>query len=348
MKKYFSLLDKLISTPSFSREECATATIIESFLKDLGIKRIDRDKNNIWVKNSHFDLSKPTLLLNSHHDTVRPVSSYSRDPFLPSHENGRIYGLGSNDAGGAVISLIATFETLYQEVLPFNIILAITAEEEITGLNGISHLLPILPQIDMGIVGEPTNMNVALGEKGLVVLDCIAKGETGHAANYQGDNSIYIALDDIEFLKNYKFEKESSLLGPIKITTTQINAGTQHNVIPSECSFVVDVRTTDAYSNEDTVKILQSNLRSSVTPRSLRINASSIEDTHSLVVAAKRLKLPTFISPTCSDMSQMNFPTIKMGPGDSLRSHKADEWIGEEEIIRGIKIYIDFIKNLEI
>lgn len=348
MKKYFSLLDELISTRSFSREEGETATIIENFLRNLGINKVERDRNNVWAKNLHYDPSKPTLLLNSHHDTVRPTSSYSRDPFIPYHENGKIYGLGSNDAGGAIISLIAAFEALYQESLPFNIILAISAEEEITGQFGISHLLPLLPPIDMGIVGEPTNMNVALGEKGLVVLDCVAKGETGHAANFCGNNSIYLALKDIERLNNFKFEKESSLLGPIKITTTQINAGTQHNVIPSLCAFVVDVRTTDAYSNEETVNILKSIMESSVTPRSLRINASSIENDHPLVQTAKKLKLQTFVSQTCSDMSQMNFPTIKMGPGDSSRSHTADEWIDEEEIIIGRSIYIDFIKNIKI
>ena len=348
MEDYLSLLDQLIATPSFSREEDGTAMLLHHFLESKHIKQVHRERNNVWAYCATFDSSKPTLLLNSHHDTVRPSSSYTRNPFTPSHEHGRIYGLGSNDAGGSLVSLIATFCRLYEESLPVNLLLALSAEEEITGENGIRHLLPLLPKIDMGIVGEPTGMDVAVGERGLVVLDGIATGVRGHAAHNEGTNALYIALDDIIRLKNYRFEKESPLLGPVKITTTQIKAGSQHNVIPDECHFVVDVRTTDAYSNEETVEILQSILNSTITPRSTRIRASAISQTHPLVKTAKEMGIHCFVSPTTSDMSQMAFPTIKMGPGDSARSHRADEWIEESEIAHAIDTYIKFIRNIQL
>lgn len=346
MDKYISLLDRLISTPSISRTEDQTADILVSFLQEQGIQDVHRDKNNVWAACAKFDDKKPTLLLNSHHDTVRPCASYTRDPFKPTHENGRIYGLGSNDAGASVVSLTATFCQLYETELPFNIILALSAEEEVTGENGIRHLLPSLPKIDMAIVGEPTCMRVALGERGLMVLDGTAHGVSGHAARNEGVNALYLAIDDINTLRNYKFEKESSLLGPIKVSVTQIQAGTQHNVVPDECRFVADVRTTDAYTNAETAAILQQAVKSQLTPRSTRIHASAIAETHPLVTAARRLGLETFVSPTTSDMSQMNFPSIKIGPGDSARSHSADEWVGIEEIKQGIETYIELVKGL--
>lgn len=348
MEEYLSLLERLIATPSFSREEEGTASILEDFLSSRQIADVHRDANNVWAACAHFDASKPTLLLNSHHDTVRPSASYTRNPFLPTREDGRIYGLGSNDAGASVVSLTAAFCSLYHEALPFNLILALSAEEEITGENGIRRLLPTLPVIDMGIVGEPTGMDIAVGERGLVVLDGLAKGVSGHAAHDEGTNALYIALDDINKLRNYHFEKESPLLGPVKISATQIHAGTQHNIIPDECRFVVDVRTTDAYSNEETAELLQAAVCSQLTPRSFRIHASAIEPDHALVKTAERLGFHRYVSPTTSDMSQMDFPTIKMGPGDSTRSHRADEWIAIDEITHAIDTYIAFIKNIQL
>ena len=348
MDKYITLLDRLIETPSISRTEDRTADILVAFLQEQGVRDVRRDLNNVWATCAHFDSKKPTLLLNSHHDTVRPCASYTRDPFKVSHEDGRIYGLGSNDAGASVVSLTATFCELYEAELPFNLILALSAEEEVTGENGIRHLLPLLPKIDMAIVGEPTCMRVALGERGLMVLDGIAHGVSGHAARNEGVNALYLAIDDINTLRNYKFDKESALLGPIKVSVTQIQAGTQHNVVPDECRFVADVRTTDAYTNVETAALLQKAVKSQLTPRSTRIHASAISEHHPLVIAAKQLGLETFVSPTTSDMSQMQFPSIKIGPGDSARSHSADEWVGMEEIEQGIKTYIKLIQNIQL
>ncbi|MBP5513405.1 MAG: M20 family metallo-hydrolase [Bacteroidaceae bacterium] len=347
MDKYISLLDRLIETPSISRTEDKTASILASFLQEQGVRDVHRDMNNVWATCANFDEKKPTLLLNSHHDTVRPCASYTRDPFKATHEGGRIYGLGSNDAGASAVSLTATFCQLYEAELPFNLMLVLSAEEEVTGDNGIRHLLPLLPKIDMAIVGEPTCMRVALGERGLMVMDGIAHGVSGHAARNEGVNALYLAIDDINTLRNYQFDKESSLLGPIKVSVTQIQAGTQHNVVPDECRFVADVRTTDAYTNEETAALLQQAVKSQLTPRSTRIHASAISEDHPLVVAARRLGLETFVSPTTSDMSQMRCPSIKIGPGDSARSHSADEWVGIEEIRRGIETYVELIKGLK-
>ena len=354
MSEYIELLDQLIATPSISREEGATASLLESFLRTHGVKVVNRLYNNVWAKAVVWDEAKPTLLLNAHHDTVKPNTAYTRDPFCPTHENGRIYGLGSNDDGASLVSLIATFLHFYHQKLPFNLLLALTAEEEVTGINGsralIPHLLSNLPSLNenpiMGIVGEPTQMQCAIAERGLVVLDGVATGKAGHAARNEGINALYIALDDINRLRHFKFEKESGLLGPVKVTTTQINAGTQHNVVPAECRFVVDVRTTDAYTNEEVVQLLQSMTQSTLTPRSTHIRASAIDRQHPLVHTAEALNIPLFVSPTTSDQTQMPFPTIKMGPGDSARSHSADEWVGEQEILDGIDIYIAFINHL--
>lgn len=355
MNKYIELLDRLIALPSVSRNEEATAACLIDFLEMEGMKDVNRLHNNVWVRSANWDDSKPTLLLNSHHDTVKPSPAYTRDPYKPSHELGYIYGLGSNDAGASVVSLIATFRHFYQKKLPFNLILALTAEEEVTGTNGSRALIPflishlsLLPSRLMGIVGEPTQMQAAIAERGLVVLDGVATGRAGHAARNEGINALYIALDDIDRLRTYQFEKESDVLGSIKVTATQIEAGTQHNVVPAECRFVVDVRTTDVYTNEQVVAILQQLTRSTLTPRSTHIRASVIKRDHPLVCVAEALEIPLFVSPTTSDMTQMPFPTIKMGPGDSARSHTADEWVGEQEILDAIDQYIAFVNHLSV
>lgn len=342
------LLDRLISTPSVSREEAGTADILHEFLKEKGLADVQRVGNNVFVRAAAWNDGKPVLLLNAHHDTVRPSSSYTCNPYVPTHENGCIYGLGSNDDGGAVVSLIAAFRQLYDTPLSVNLLLAITAEEEVSGKGGISLLLPHLGHIDMGLVGEPTNMRAAVGERGLVVLDGLAEGKRGHAARNEGVNALYVALEDIQHLRNYRFERTSALLGDIKVSVTQISAGQQHNVVPDECRFVVDVRTTDAYTNEQTAELLQSVCRSTLTPRSTRLRASAIDEAHPLVRTARQLGRTMYVSPTMSDMALMPFPTLKMGPGDGARSHCADEYIREEEISEGIQIYIDYLKHLQL
>ena len=353
MNEYIDLLDRLIATPSVSREEDATAALIESFLTEHGVDGVHRLHNNVWAKAAHWDDSKPTLLLNAHHDTVKPNPAYTRNPFDPTHEDGRIYGLGSNDDGASLVSLMATFCHFYSEALPFNLLLALTAEEEVTGVNGSRALVPYLishlslsTSRLMAIVGEPTRMQCAIAERGLMVLDGVATGRAGHAARNEGINALYIALDDIQTLRRYQFERESAVLGPIKVTTTQISAGTQHNVVPAECRFVVDVRTTDAYTNEQVAELLQREVQSVLTPRSTHIRASAIDSAHPLVQTAERLGIPRFVSPTTSDQCQMPFPSIKMGPGDSARSHTADEWVGEQEIADAIGQYVAFIESL--
>ena len=353
MNIYIDLLDRLIATPSISRTEDRTAQLLEDFLRSQGVSEVHRLHNNVWAPAAAWNDRKPTLLLNSHHDTVKPSPAYTRDPFTPTHEDGRIYGLGSNDAGASLVSLTATFLHYYNnKELPFNLLLALTAEEEVTGLNGARALIPFLLSLPLGgrlegaIVGEPTRMQCAVAERGLLVLDGVAHGRSGHAARNEGINALYIALDDIQRLRDYKFGRESELLGPIKVSVTQIEAGTQHNVVPAECRFVADVRTTDAYTNEEIVSLLRQTVQSDLTPRSTHIRASAIDLSHPLVRAAQTMGIPTFTSPTTSDQSQMPFPSIKMGPGDSARSHMADEWVGEQEVLDGIDRYIAFIQQL--
>lgn len=345
-----SLLDRLIATPSLSRREAATADNIVGFLKENGVIP-NRCKNNVWAIADNFNPDLPTLLLNSHHDTVKPSLSYTLDPFTPSHRDGRIYGLGSNDAGASVVSLIETFLRLCTEPLNVNLVLAITAEEEISGKDGIELLLSVFKtaglDIDMAIVGEPTGLDAAIAERGLMVLDCTAYGVSGHAARNEGVNAIYKAMADIDSLRNFKFDKVSPTLGDIKISVTQIAAGTQHNVVPDRCTFVADVRTTDAYSNEDVAKIISSALQSEVKPRSTRLNASVISEQHPLVTAAIRLGAKPFVSSTLSDRALLhNIPALKIGPGDSARSHTADEYIIESEIEEAIAFYYNLIKSL--
>lgn len=341
-----SLLKDLIKTPSLSKQEQETANLIQSFLQEKDIV-CHTLKNNIWSVNQYFNPHKPTILLNSHHDTVKPASGYTRNPFEPTEEDGKLYGLGSNDAGGALVALIATFVHFYpRKDLNFNLILAATAEEEISGEHGIAHLLPELGKIDVGIVGEPTQMQMAIAEKGLMVIDGVALGKSGHAARNEGENAIYKAIQDIQHLKDYQFEQVSPLLGAVKVSITQIEAGTQHNVVPDQCRFVIDVRTNECYTNEAIFSILQQECHSTLKARSFRLNSSSIPPHHPLVKRGLSLGWHYFGSPTLSDQALMNFPTLKIGPGDSARSHTADEFIYLEEIALGINGYIQLVEGI--
>ena len=343
-----SLLERLIATPSFSRQEDGTASIIGHFFTEKGIP-YQRADNNLWAVNKHFSPQKPTVLLNSHHDTVKPGDHWTQDPFAPFWEGKRLYGLGSNDAGGCLISLITVFLHFYSEQhLPINLVLAATAEEEISGPKGIASLLPLLGTIDMGIVGEPTQMQIAIAEKGLMVLDCTAKGRTGHAAREEGVNAIYEAMKDIQWFQRFEFPEKSQWLGEVKMTVTQIEAGTQHNVVPDSCKFVVDVRTTDQYSNREALTLIESHVHSEVRPRSLRLNSSGIPIEHPLIQSGLGLGLSCFGSPTLSDQALLNFPTIKIGPGDSARSHTPDEFIQRDEIEEGIQLYIELLEGLSL
>ncbi len=340
------LLQSLIATSSFSREESETARIIAEYLTIRGTK-VTRSNNNVWCLNHHFNESKPTILLNSHHDTVRPNQDYKRDPYTASIEDGKLYGLGSNDAGGAVVSLIETYLHFADQAnLNFNLVLACTGEEEISGVNGIASIVNQMPEISFAVIGEPTLMQMAVAEKGLMVLDCTAHGKSGHAARKEGENAIYKAIKDIEWLTNYHFDQESELLGPVKMTTTMIEAGSQHNVVPDTCKFVVDVRTTDAYSNQETLAIIQNNTLSEVVARSTSLNPSGISLEHPLIQAGQSLGLTTYGSPTLSDQALLDLPSIKLGPGDSARSHTADEFIYLEEIKQGIETYINLLTQL--
>ncbi len=344
------LLQKLIAAPSLSGSEEATAAILQEWLAANGVNGVGRHLNNVWALAGPYDSSKPTLLLNSHHDTVKPSAAYTRDPFLPEVASGKLYGLGSNDAGASLCSLAVTFTRFYGKELAFNLLLALTAQEENGGPDGIRALLPHLSrqgiEVSMAIVGEPTSLQVAVGERGLVVLDCVARASGGHAARSEGGNALYVAIDDIERLRNFRFEKVSRLLGDIKVTVTQIQAGRQHNVLPEECKFVVDVRTTDAYTNEQTIALLQGVMTSQAKERSTRNRASAIAPDHVLVQAARKAGCSPFISPTTSDMVNMPFPAIKIGPGESRRSHTADEFVELHEVALGVETYYKIINNL--
>ena len=344
--KAIDLLTKLIATPSFSREEQATALILREFFESEAI-HVNQKGNNIWVRNKYFNPARPTVLLNSHHDTVRPNSGYTRDPFKPDIHNGRLYGLGSNDAGGPLVSLIAAFLHFHARPdLKYNVVLAATAEEEISGTDGIESIWDQIEPIKFAIVGEPTNCEMATAEKGLIVLDCLARGRSGHAAREEGVNAIYAALDDIEWFKRYQFPKVSEVLGAMKMTVTIINSGSQHNVVPAECKFTVDVRVTDAYSLEETLEIIKKNVKCEVTARSLRIRPSGIDGDHPLVVSAKKMGLRLYGSPTTSDQALIKAPSVKIGPGDSARSHSADEFIYLNEIEKGITTYIKLLDDV--
>ncbi len=339
------LLRRLIAIPSPSRNEEGTADLLYAHLQAQGAAP-ERFHNNVWARSEGFDPTRPTLLLNSHHDTVRPAAGYTRDPHRPLIEEGRLYGLGSNDAGASVVSLVQTFLTFRRERLPFNLVLALSAEEECSGERGLRALLPRLGRIDWALVGEPTGMQAAVGERGLVVLDCTAHGRSGHAARGEGINALYIAADDIACLRAFRFERQSALLGPVGIAVTQIEAGTQHNVVPDTCRFVVDIRTTDAYTNEETVELLRAAMVSEAVPRSTRIRASALADDHPLIEAARAIGRKTFVSPATSDMALMPFPSLKMGPGESARSHTADEYVLLTEVEAGIALYEQYLRTL--
>jgi acetylornithine deacetylase len=345
-QKYITLLQSLIETPSFSKEEDKTADILANFLHAEGISSY-RKLNNVWAYNQHFDENKPSILLNSHHDTVKPNAGYTRNPFKADIEDGKLYGLGSNDAGAALVSLLATFLHFYkQENLKYNLIWAGTAEEEISGNNGIELIFPEFKNVEFAIIGEPTLMNLAIAEKGLMVLDCIAKGRSGHAARDEGENAIYKALKDIAWFQTYKFPKESEFLGPVKMSVTIIQAGKQHNVVPDECHFTVDVRTTDQYSNEEVLNIIKTHIKSEVKPRSVRLKPSFISPDHSIVKAGIALGRKTYGSPTTSDQALLTIPSLKMGPGDSARSHTADEFVFIHEMEEGIDLYVKMLKKV--
>ncbi|WP_207497260.1 M20 family metallo-hydrolase [Aridibaculum aurantiacum] len=349
------LLKQLISIPSYSKYEEATADAIASFLEQHGIAS-NRNLNNVWAVNKYFDPAKPTILLNSHHDTVHPNKQYTKDPFEPAVENEKLYGLGSNDAGGCLVSLIAAFLHFYDHPnLSHNLLLAATAEEEISGYNGIEALLGNKDfKATMGdnepafaIVGEPTLMNLAVAEKGLMVLDCIAHGRAGHAAREEGDNALYKAMKDIEWFSSYKFEKISEWMGPVKMNVTVIETENKaHNIVPSQCRYVVDVRVTDAYTHEEVFGIISQHVQSEIRPRSMRLRSTAIDVTHPIVQAGIALGKTCYGSPTSSDKALMPFPSLKCGPGDSARSHTADEFIYLHEIKDGIEGYIKMLEKV--
>lgn len=341
------LLKELIATPSFSKEEDETAGILCRFIGEKGIK-YSRVGNNVYALNKYYDANKPGILLNSHHDTVKPNKGYSFDPFSPFEKDGKIFGLGSNDAGGCLVSLLATFLYFYeQEDIRHNIVFAASAEEEISGVNGIELVLPYLGQIDCGIVGEPTQLEMAVAERGLMVIDCTAEGRSGHTARNEGENALYKAVEDINWIRNYKFEKLSPLLGESRLTATVIaTENTQHNVVPSQCKFVIDVRVNELYTFEEILDALQKNLKSKFKPRTTRMKPTSIALDHPLVKAGMSLGKGYYGSPTTSDKALMPFATLKIGPGDSARSHTADEYIYPEEIREGIAFYIQLLKTI--
>lgn len=345
-QKATDLLKSLIATQSFSGEEDRTAELIIEYLEGFGIET-HRIKNNVWASNKHFDSTKPTVLLNSHHDTVKPNKGYTNDPFEPKVEDGKLFGLGSNDAGGCLVSLLSLFAHFYEkENLRYNLVMAATAEEESSGPNGLNSLLKDLPEISFAVVGEPTQMNLAIAEKGLLVIDGYAPGKAGHAAHENTDNAIYNALDDIQWIRNYQFPKVSEVLGKVKMTVTQINAGEQHNVVPADCHFVIDVRVNENYTTREVFEIIDRHTKSRMEPRSFRLNSSSIPEEHSIVRAGLKLGRTTYGSPTLSDQACLSCPSLKMGPGDSRRSHQADEFIYLDEIREGIEIYIKLFEAI--
>lgn len=341
------LLKEMIGIPSLSREEKEVADYLEETFSIWGLNP-SRIGNNLWMRNKEWSDDKPVILLNSHIDTVRPARGWTYEPFTATVEEQRITGLGSNDAGASIVSLLGTFRYFYEAVnLPYNLLFCASAEEEISGENGVASILECLGRIDVAIVGEPTQMQIAIAEKGLIVLDCEAKGRSGHAARNEGENAIYKAIKDIQTLQAYNFPIESAVLGPVKMTVTQIEAGQQHNVVPDSCHFVVDVRTNEYYSNEEAYQIISGLIQSEVHPRSFRLNSSGINPEHPLVQRGIAMGLRIYGSPTTSDQAVIPYPSIKMGPGDSARSHTADEYILIDEIREGIATYIRLLEALK-
>ena len=341
------LLKKLIATPSVSRNEKDAADIMEQTIRSYGFEP-QREANNIWVIDPHFDESKPTLLLNAHIDTVKPVDSWQRHPYASTIEGDLLYGLGSNDCGGGLCSLLQIFRMLTEKPQSYNLIYLASAEEEVSGKDGISRALPLLPKIDLAIVGEPTGMNPAVAEKGLMVLDVIAHGKSGHAARNEGVNAIYEALDDMRWIRDYKFEKVSEFLGPTKMTLTVVNAGTQHNVIPDKCTMLVDIRTNEFYDNEEVYHFICQHLKSEVKAHSFRLKSSRIDPEHPLIKKCVAMGMKPFGSPTLSDQALMPFPSFKLGPGESSRSHSADEFVRISEIADAIAKYKELLDGAAI
>lgn len=335
-----ALLKRLIVLPSVSRDEARAADCVEQALRQAGAP-VCRHLNNVWSAQEPASGGRPVLLLNAHLDTVRPSASWTRDPFVPAEEDGRIYGLGSNDCGGGLVALLTVYLALRtRSDLLWRLVFLASAEEEVSGRDGVEAVLPMLPPIDAALVGEPTGMRPAIAEKGLMVFDCVAHGKAGHAAREEGDNAIYRAVDDICWFRTFRFPRVSPLLGAVKMSVTVIGAGSQHNVVPDSCRYVVDVRTNELYSNVEVLDEVRRHVRSTVTPRSTRLSSSSIPLDHPLALAAVRLGGEPFGSPTLSDQALMPFPSLKMGPGESARSHTADEYVEVEEIRRAIGIYL--------
>ena len=351
MKQYTDdavlLLQRLIATPSVSREEAAAADIMENAMRSYGLSS-HREANNVWAVAPGYDPERKTVLLNAHIDTVRPVSSWTRDPFSPDIVDGTLYGLGANDCGGGLVSLLQVFRLLSNEERSYNLIYLASAEEEVSGANGIARALPLLPKIDVAVVGEPTSLQPAVAEKGLMVLDVMARGRSGHAARNEGENAIYKALDDIIWLRDYRFERVSEFLGPTKMQLTVINSGTQHNVVPDECRMVVDVRTNELYTNHEVFDIICRHLSSEVKARSFRLGSSHIDTGHPIVQRCMAMGMKPFGSPTLSDQALMSFPSLKLGPGDSSRSHSADEFIRLSEIADAIAAYKELLTGLQL
>lgn len=340
------MLTELIRIPSFSGEEEETADFLQRQMDVRGIPA-QRTMNNVWAVNKYFDKAKPSILLNSHHDTVRPNAGYSRDPFTPAIEQGKLFGLGSNDAGGALVGLFHAFVHFHGEPnMKYNLIFSAVAEEETSSENGVIRLLKELPEVEFGIVGEPTEMNLAIAEKGLVVLDGLIKGVPGHAAHSNTVNPIYALAKDVEWLGNFAFEKQSEVTGPVRISVTQVQAGIQSNLVPAEARYVVDVRVPDVYSLEEVVDTLQKNTQATLEPRSLRLRPSAIDPNHPIVLSGLSEGRTTYGSPTLSDQAHMQFPTLKLGPGVSQRSHTADEFIEISELEEGVALYIRILKNV--
>ncbi len=371
------LLKKLIATPSISRDETAAADVLEEFMKEKGLNP-QRHGNNVWCISPPSGAGGSTILLNAHIDTVKPVAGWKHDPFTPTVEGDKLYGLGSNDCGGGLVALLEVFMQTLSPALPRNgkgahaasssignipdgtpphygggdggeglsLIFLASCEEEVSGKNGIESVLPLLPKIDFAIVGEPTGMQPAIAEKGLMVIDAVAHGKAGHAARNEGDNAIYHAMQDILWLKEWQFPKQTELLGPVKQTVTIINAGTQHNVIPDTCTFTIDVRSNECYTNEEIFAFFQEHLTSELKARSFRLSSSRIPLEHPFVQACIQEGLTPFGSPTLSDQALMRFPSLKLGPGESSRSHTADEYIKISEIDRAISLYTKLLGSM--
>lgn len=338
------LLKRMISIPSFSREEGNVADLMVETLKNHGYAA-SRKGNNVWAKSKDWDSGKPVILLDAHIDTVKPNGNWDTDPFTPVVKDGKLFGLGSNDTGGSVVSMLTAFLHLTAKPQPYNLIWLASAEEENTGKGGIQSVLEELGHVDLALVGEPTGMQAAVAEKGLMVIDCIAKGKSGHAARNEGVNAIYEALPDVEWFRTYQFDKESSLLGKVKMTVTGINAGTLHNVVPAECKFMVDIRINEHYSNQEVFETIKQHVKAEVLPRSFSLNSSSIPENHPVVKRCKELGLTAYGSPTTSNQAVIPFTSLKIGPGDSARSHTANEYIHLQEIEEGIDIFINLLDN---